>query len=254
MLPPKVSELLDRWLSEDQPRTLGDLIDAFGEKGFAIIFIVLLSVPALPLPTGGVTHVFEAVAILIAAQLIAGRRTIWLPARWRRLDVGGRAGERALRALVRRIRWLERFSRQRLPYLTRARPARTLFGALVFAFSLAAFLAPPFSGLDTLPALGVVIMSLGVLLADFVLVAAGTTIGCLGVAAVIGLGGLVIQVRATITDQPSAAMVRAAPSALERLAMRRNVTHRRAGWSSARGRSRSSSTPATPWRRRIRSS
>jgi Exopolysaccharide synthesis, ExoD len=96
---PKVSELLDRWLSEDQPRTLGDLIDAFGEKGFAIIFIVLLSVPALPLPTGGVTHVFEAVAILIAAQLMVGRRTIWLPARWRRLDVGGRAGERALGAL-----------------------------------------------------------------------------------------------------------------------------------------------------------
>jgi hypothetical protein len=75
-----------------------------------------------------------------------------------------------------------------------ARPARTLFGALVFAFSLTAFVAPPFSGLDTLPALGVVIMSLGLLLADFVLVAAGTLIGCLGVAAVIGLGGLVVQV------------------------------------------------------------
>jgi hypothetical protein len=32
-----------------------------------------------------------------------------------------------------------------------------------------------------------------VLLADFVLVAAGTLIGCLGVAAVIGLGGLVVR-------------------------------------------------------------
>ena len=191
---PRVSDLLDQWLSEDQPRTLGDLVDAFGEKGFAIIFIVLLSVPALPLPTGGVTHVFEAIAMLVAAQLVVGRRSIWLPARWRRLDLRGRAGERVLGALVRRIRWLERFSRQRLSYLTRARPARTLFGALVFVFSLAAFLAPPFSGLDTLPALGVVIMSLGVLLADFVLVAAGTLIGCLGVAAVIGLGGLVVQV------------------------------------------------------------
>ena len=132
--------------------------------------------------------------MLVAAQLVVGRRSIWLPARWRRLDLRGRAGERVLGALVRRIRWLERFSRQRLSYLTRARPARTLFGALVFVFSLAAFLAPPFSGLDTLPALGVVIMSLGVLLADFVLVAAGTLIGCLGVAAVIGLGGLVVQV------------------------------------------------------------
>ena len=77
--PPSVSDLLEQWLGEDQPRTLGDLIDAFGEKSFAVVFIVLLSVPALPLPTGGVTHVFEAIAMLVAAQLVAGRRSIWLP-------------------------------------------------------------------------------------------------------------------------------------------------------------------------------
>ena len=40
---------------------------------------------------------------------------------------------------------------------------------------------------------GAVILSLGVLLADFVFVAAGTLIGLLGVAAVIGLGGLVVR-------------------------------------------------------------
>lgn len=192
--PPRVSDLLEQWLGEDQPRTLGDLVEAFGEKSFAVVFTVLLSVPALPLPTGGVTHVFEAVAMLVAVQLVAGRRAIWLPGRWKRLDLRGRAGERVTRTLVRKLRWVERFSRERLPFFTRGRPARTLFGALVFAFSLTAFVAPPFSGLDTLPALGVVIMSLGVLLADFVLVAAGTLIGCLGVAAVIGLGGLVVQV------------------------------------------------------------
>jgi hypothetical protein len=191
--PTSVSDLLEQWLGEDQPRTLGDLMDAFGEKSFAVVFILLLSVPALPLPTGGVTHVFEAIAMLVAAQLVVGRRSIWLPARWKRLDLRGRAGERLTRALVRRLRWFERFSRERLPYLTRGRPARSLYGTLVFAFSLTAFLAPPFSGLDTLPALGVVIMSLGVLLADFVLAAAGTLIGCLGVAAVIGLGGLVVR-------------------------------------------------------------
>jgi hypothetical protein len=191
--PPRISDLLEQWLGEDQPRTFGELVDAFGEKSFAVVFIVLLSVPALPLPTGGVTHVFEAIAMLVALQLVLGRGSIWLPARWRRLDLGGRTGERLTQTLVRRLRWVERLSRERLPYLTRGRPARALYGALVFVFSLTAFLAPPFSGLDTLPALGVVIMSLGVLLADFVLVAAGTLIGCLGVVAVIGLGGLVVQ-------------------------------------------------------------
>jgi hypothetical protein len=190
---PRVSELLAEWLAEDKPRTLGDLADAFGEKSFAIVFIVLLSVPALPLPTGGITHVFEAAAMLVALQLVAGRRSIWLPERWKRIDLRGRAGARLTGALVRRLRWFERHSRQRLPFLTRGRLSRMIFGAVVFVFSLTAFLAPPFSGLDTLPALGGVIVSLGVLLADFVLVAAGTLIGCAGLAAVIGLGGLIVR-------------------------------------------------------------
>jgi hypothetical protein len=157
------------------------------------VFIVLLSMAALPLPTGGVTHVFEAIAMLVAAQLVAGRDTIWLPARWRRIDLRGRAGQRLAAGLAPRLRWFERFSHRRLAHLTSARPARPLFGVLVFAFSLTAFLAPPFSGLDTLPALGVVVMSLGVLLADFALVLAGTVIGCLGVVTVIGLAGLVVK-------------------------------------------------------------
>jgi hypothetical protein len=40
----------------------------------------------------------------------------------------------------------------------------------VIGGSVGAFFAPPFTGLDTLPALGVVLLSLGVLLKDFLVV------------------------------------------------------------------------------------
>jgi hypothetical protein len=40
-----------------------------------------MALPALPLPTGGATHVLEAVTMLVALQLVVGRRCIWLPAR-----------------------------------------------------------------------------------------------------------------------------------------------------------------------------
>jgi len=40
--------------------------------------------------------------------------------------------------------------------------------------------APPFTGLDTLPALGVVILALGVLLRDFAVVAVGVALGVAG--------------------------------------------------------------------------
>ena len=157
------------------------------------MFVLLLAVPALPLPTGGATHVFEVIAMLIALQLIAGRRHFWLPARWLRREIAGASGGRLPNALLKLIRWFERFSRPRLGVLLRQRPSRAVFGAIVLAFSVTAFVAPPFSGLDTLPALGVVVLSLGVLLEDVVLAAVGVVIGALGAVLVIGLGSIVVR-------------------------------------------------------------
>jgi len=58
---------------------------------------------------------------------------------------------------------------------------------------VAAFLAPPFTGLDTLPALAVVLLSLGVLLEDFAVVIVGLVIGVAGVAPEIFLGKAAID-------------------------------------------------------------
>jgi hypothetical protein len=61
----------------------------------------------------------------------------------------------------------------------------------VIAGSLAAFLAPPFTRLDTLPSLGGVLLSLGVVLEDFALGGAGVLVELvLGKAAVRGIGHL----------------------------------------------------------------
>src|SRR5881227_2936426 len=112
--PERVSVSLDRWLKSDGEKTLGSLITLFEARSFAILFVLLLGVPALPLPTGGATHVFELIAMLLALQLIANRREIWLPQRWRRLELAGDKQQRFLAGLMKLIRFLERFSRPRL--------------------------------------------------------------------------------------------------------------------------------------------
>jgi hypothetical protein len=188
-----VSDRLEGWMRGPGSKTLGSLIELFGEKSFAIVFVLLLAIPALPLPTGGATHVFEAIAMLLALELIVGRRTIWLPQRVRRRDLSRLAQGRFAASLLKRIRWFERFSRPRLARVVRHRVAGVAFGLLVLGLSLTAFFAPPFSGLDTLPALGVVIMSLGVLFEDAVIALAGAVLGALGVVVVIGLGKLVTR-------------------------------------------------------------
>lgn len=179
--PPRVSDELERWLSKGDDLTVGGLIAVFGPKSFALLFVLLLALPALPLPTGGATHVFELVALLLALQLVAGRATIWLPARWRRLALAGPRSERAVGRLLTVIRRLERLSRPRARVLFGHRASNAVFGLLVIAGTIGAFLAPPFTGLDTLPALGVVLVSLGVLLEDIAVVAAAILAGAAGV-------------------------------------------------------------------------
>jgi len=189
----KLSDRLEGWFRSPEPRTLGSLIELFGEKSFAVLFVLLLAVPALPLPTGGVTHIFEVIAMLLAVELIAGRRTVWLPERWRRRELGASTQKRFSEILLRRIRWLESHSRPRLGFLLTHRLSGVAFGAVVLGFSLTAFLAPPFTGLDTLPALGVVLLSLGVLLDDALLAVIGVVIGAVGVVLVLTLGSLAVK-------------------------------------------------------------
>jgi hypothetical protein len=183
-----LSDRLEGWLRSDQPRTLGSLVELFQERSFAVLFVFLLAVSALPLPTGGVTHVFELIAMFLALQLIVGRRTVWLPERLRRRELGPATQKRFQETLLRRIHWLESHSRPRLRFLLTHRPSTVAFGVVVFGLSLAAFLAPPFTGLDTLPSLGVVVISVGVLLDDVVLVGVGLILGVVGVILELVLG------------------------------------------------------------------
>jgi hypothetical protein len=191
--PEKVSDAIDRWLKGEGDKTLGGLIEVFEEKSFAILFVLLLGVPALPLPTGGATHVFEVIAVLLALQLIAGRDEIWLPERWRGLDLAGPRRQKFIAGLMRMIRRLERFSKPRFRFLFEHRLTNIVFGLLVIGGSAGAFFAPPFTGLDTLPALGVVLLSLGILLEDVIVVALGILVGAAGVVLEVILGSAAIK-------------------------------------------------------------
>jgi hypothetical protein len=60
-------------------------------------------------------------------------------------------------------------------------------------FALTALLAPPFSGLDTLPALGAVVVALAIILDDVVVLAIGVAIGVGGIALIVTIGAVAIR-------------------------------------------------------------
>jgi len=187
------SDQLEAWLAAEGPKTIGGLGDVFAEKSFAVTILFLMFVPALPLPTGGITHVFEVVTVLLAAELIIGARSIWLPARFRDRSLGPTTTGKAVPFMMRRIRWLERFSRPRAASLFTRRWFLRVLGLVFAALAVAAALAPPFSGLDTLPALGAVFVALAVILEDVVALAIGLAIGTAGIALIFTVGAALVN-------------------------------------------------------------
>ena len=90
---------------------------------------------ALPLSTGGATHVFEVIAVLLALELVVGREEVSLPQRSRKLELAGIRSSASCTALMRLIRRLERFSEPRLRFLFDRRLSNIVFGLLVLAVS-----------------------------------------------------------------------------------------------------------------------
>jgi hypothetical protein len=182
------SEELDDWLRSDKAKTLGDLDEAFGEKSFAVTILLLMFLPALPLPTGGISHVFEVIAIVVALQMVLGRRTIWFPKKWRQRELGATITGKAVPFIIRRVQSFEKHSRPRLAGLFDTRWFLRVLGLVIIVLTIGAAIAPPFSGLDTLPALGVVAIALAIILEDAVVLGIGVMIGTGGIVLIITIG------------------------------------------------------------------
>lgn len=191
--PKKFSDELETWLKSRGPKTLNSLGYAFAERSFAVIILLLMIIPATPLPTGGITHAFEIIAMLLALELIAGLKTIWLPASWKNRPAGKLLRGKAIPSLVNKIRWFEKYSRIRMVKLISNPITLRLSGAVLLIFALSAFMAPPFSGLDTLPAMGAVLVCLALILGDGALLIVGYFVGISGIGLIIGLSASVIK-------------------------------------------------------------
>ncbi len=186
------SKTLAVWLSSDDKKTVGSMLDVFDEKSFAFIFLVLMIFPAAPLPTGGLVHVFEIIVILLSLQLVIGRRELWLPKKLKKIELDSVTRKKVLPFLERRVKFFERFTKPRLAGTISKKWFRIQLGIFITLFTLGAFLAPPFTGLDTLPSLGVVLIAIGVILDDIIPIIAGYIVGFAGLAVAFILGAGII--------------------------------------------------------------
>ncbi|MCC4310005.1 exopolysaccharide biosynthesis protein [Alcanivorax marinus] len=182
-----LQELADR--PDTRRLSLVTLVDTMQGRGFG----PLLLVPALivVLPTGalpGVPTLCALLIVLVAGQLVVGRRVPWLPARLRRVDFD----RDRFRAMVDKARpWTERLDRllkPRLAWLTRWPFNRVgALACLLLAVAMIPLELVPFAA--AIPALIILLYALALAAHD-------------GVLAVLGLAAMIAALAAAVWFWP----------------------------------------------------
>lgn len=181
------------WLKDEKAKDLASLIEVFGERSIAVVILVLMLFPSLPIPTGGITHLLEIVAMILAIEMIIGRKTIWLPKKLLNRNLGEVAQKKVIPFMLKRIKWFEKHSIDwGKSYLDNQLFLR-FAGIVILIFTINAFTAPPFSGLDTLPALSVVLVTIAIILGDMRFFIGGFILGVTSLIAYIMFGAIIID-------------------------------------------------------------
>ncbi|MEM1425303.1 MAG: exopolysaccharide biosynthesis protein [Cyanobacteria bacterium P01_H01_bin.130] len=171
------AELEEQFLGEDGPETfsLGDVLALAGERTFGFLF-VLLSIPsALPIPAPGYSVPFGILLAWLAVQMAVGQDQPWLPKSWRSRAIGRERLSGLINAAVPWLRKLEILSRPRLIPICRSFWGRLILGGGVTLMGLS--MIAPIPGTNTLPAMGIFVVGLGLVDDDGAIALLGATGG-----------------------------------------------------------------------------
>ncbi|MFM7749439.1 MAG: exopolysaccharide biosynthesis protein [Opitutaceae bacterium] len=152
--------------------TLRELIAKLGERATALLVVILALPFCAPVSIPGLSVPFGAVILLLSAGYATGR-PLWLPARLLAVELPPRFFRGLLEATSRLLGWIERRMRPRWLWFTAGRGWLRLHALAVCAGALLLLL--PLGGIpftNTLPALVVVVGTLGMLERDGAAVAA----------------------------------------------------------------------------------
>ena len=184
---PRLSEIFARTLdaNADGVVVLGEVLDKAGDRGYGFL-LILLAIPAfIPILPPGTSGVLGALMSIVALQMLLGLKQPWFPKRWRNKVLSPKVVQAIQTRGVAMLRQIERVSHPRGRRFTRNGVILRLSALVVIALALV--LSSPMPFMNTLPALGVLLIGVGLANHDLYLLSAGWGIG-VAVALIVVLG------------------------------------------------------------------
>ena len=133
-----LSDVLDRLeaAAHGGSITVQEVVDELGNRSFAalmLVFSLISTSPASAIP--GVTTVVAAIVFILVVQMIAGRKSVWLPGFVTRQEMSTEKLCKGIGWLRKPVRFVERFLKKRMTFLLH-RPWLWLPLLLILALTL----------------------------------------------------------------------------------------------------------------------
>jgi hypothetical protein len=158
--------------------SIGQIIEAFGERAFGFV-LILFSLPnCVPAPPG-IAGIVGTPVLIFGIQMMLGHRHPWLPGFIKRRTVSLSKFKRLIDIAEPKLQWLESWCKPRVLQLF------SVFGDRVvgfFAFLVALSVLIPFPGTNFPPSIALVVVSIAVMEEDGYLLLLGYLIGLAGLA------------------------------------------------------------------------
>jgi len=171
----KFSQQIEDLLAQNQ-LTLQQVLEQTKTASFGFVLCLVALPSALPVPAPGFSVPFGMMIVFLAMQLLLGRKTLWLPASWLQKSINLRPYHGKIKGVLKFVRFFEWFVRPRLGFMYRFGLPLLSFMMLLCGLSMLI----PIPGTNSLPALGVFLISLGMLEKDGLAALAGVGAGLLG--------------------------------------------------------------------------
>jgi hypothetical protein len=143
--------------------TVRELLGGLESRAFGLPLAVLSTGEIVPVPVPGFTWVISVPMAAIGAQMVVDRERLWLPSSLLNRRVSARLVKRIARAMLPTVRRLDRISGPRASIVTGS-AGRRLAGLCVLLLSL--LIALPIPGTNTVLALTVFVIALGLIRGD----------------------------------------------------------------------------------------
>ncbi|WP_241994154.1 exopolysaccharide biosynthesis protein [Chroococcidiopsis cubana] len=185
------SRLLRQFLerhAEQEYVSLGELVEELGDRAYGPLLVICALPEALPLPVAGVSAIIAIPLMLVSAQLSLGFSRPYLPKwlakrRWKQKNLA-KVVEKGLNYLAK----AEKIVRPRWGFIT-SRLAQRLLGLFILLMAIVIALPIPLGNM--LPAIAIVVISLGMSEGDGLLVIVGVVAASIILAVMVSAIGFV---------------------------------------------------------------